>query len=83
MTLTAKPSVHASIAAIWRLEAVKAIAIVARLTRDVGVAEALADLLSRLGPHEEARAPWRRAAQLTHNACERGLLLTRAAVTAR
>lgn len=38
----------------------------------------LADLLARLGRHGEARAHWRHAAQLTHNARERELLLGRA-----
>jgi predicted RNA polymerase sigma factor len=38
----------------------------------------LADLLARLGRYEEARAQWRRAADLTRNARERELLLARA-----
>ncbi len=37
-----------------------------------------ADLLSRLGRHDEARALWLRAAELTRNARERELLLERA-----
>jgi RNA polymerase sigma factor (sigma-70 family) len=37
-----------------------------------------ADLLTRLGRDEEARAMWRRAADLTRNARERELLLARA-----
>jgi predicted RNA polymerase sigma factor len=38
----------------------------------------MADLLARLGHHDEARAMWRRAADLTRNARERELLLARA-----
>jgi predicted RNA polymerase sigma factor len=38
----------------------------------------MADLLTRLGRHDEARAMWRRAADLTRNARERELLLARA-----
>jgi RNA polymerase sigma factor (sigma-70 family) len=38
----------------------------------------MADLLARLGRHDEARAMWRRAADLTRNARERELLLERA-----
>ena len=38
----------------------------------------LADLLSRLGRHDEARAQWLHAADLTRNARERELLLARA-----
>jgi len=38
----------------------------------------LADLLSRLGRHDQARAHWLRAADLTRNARERELLLERA-----
>ncbi len=38
----------------------------------------LADLLARLGRHDEARAYWQRAAELTRNARERELLLERA-----
>ena len=38
----------------------------------------LADLLTRLGHHDEARAHWLRAAELTRNARERELLLARA-----
>jgi predicted RNA polymerase sigma factor len=38
----------------------------------------LADLLSRLGRHGEARSHWLRAAELTRNARERELLLARA-----
>jgi predicted RNA polymerase sigma factor len=37
----------------------------------------MADLLSRLGRPEEARAMWQRAADLTRNARERELLLAR------
>jgi len=37
----------------------------------------MADLLARLGRHDEARAMWRRAADLTRNARERVLLLAR------
>jgi predicted RNA polymerase sigma factor len=37
-----------------------------------------ADLLWRLGRHDEARAQWLRAAELTRNARERELLLERA-----
>jgi RNA polymerase sigma-70 factor (ECF subfamily) len=40
------------------------------------------DLLSKLGRHAEARAELERAASLTHNARERGLLLARAAEAA-
>jgi predicted RNA polymerase sigma factor len=39
---TATHATHAAIAAVWRLEAAKVIAAVARLTRDLGVAEELA-----------------------------------------
>jgi RNA polymerase sigma factor (sigma-70 family) len=42
----------------------------------------MADLLSRLNRHDEARAMWRRAADLTRNARERELLLARAHDTA-
>ncbi len=38
----------------------------------------LADLLSRLGRHDEARTQWLRAAELTRNTRERELLLDRA-----
>jgi hypothetical protein len=38
----------------------------------------MADLLSRLGRPDEARAMWQRAADLTRNARERELLLARA-----
>ncbi|NIF71323.1 RNA polymerase subunit sigma-24, partial [Burkholderia sp. Ap-962] len=38
-----------------------------------------ADLLARLERHDEARAEWLRAADLTRNARERELLLARAA----
>lgn len=38
----------------------------------------LADLLARLGRHDEARVQWRRAATLTRNTRERELLLERA-----
>ena len=38
----------------------------------------LADLLARLGRHDEARVQWQRAADLTRNARERELLLARA-----
>jgi RNA polymerase sigma factor (sigma-70 family) len=38
----------------------------------------MADLLQRLGRHDEARAMWQRAADLTRNARERELLLARA-----
>jgi predicted RNA polymerase sigma factor len=38
----------------------------------------MADLLARLGRHDEARAHWLRAAELTRNARERELLLERA-----
>jgi predicted RNA polymerase sigma factor len=41
----------------------------------------LADLLARLGRHDEARVHWQRAADLTRNACERELLLERAHLT--
>ena len=41
----------------------------------------MADLLSRLGRHDEARAMWQRAADLTRNARERALLLARAQST--
>jgi predicted RNA polymerase sigma factor len=37
----------------------------------------MADLLARLGRHDEARAMWQRAADLTRNARERELLLAR------
>ncbi|MGL6109334.1 MAG: RNA polymerase subunit sigma-24, partial [Rubrivivax sp.] len=37
----------------------------------------MADLLARLGRHDEARAMWQRAAELTRNARERELLLAR------
>jgi predicted RNA polymerase sigma factor len=37
----------------------------------------MADLLSRLGRHDEARVMWQRAADLTRNARERELLLAR------
>ena len=37
----------------------------------------LADLLARLGRHDEARAHWLRAVVLTHNARERALRLER------
>jgi predicted RNA polymerase sigma factor len=40
------------------------------------------DLLERLGRGEEARAEFERAAELTRNARERGLLLARAAAAA-
>ena len=40
---------------------------------------ARADLLERLGRHDEARADFERAAALTRNARERELLLSRAA----
>jgi predicted RNA polymerase sigma factor len=39
-----------------------------------------ADLLARLGRHEEASAEFLRAASLTRNAPERGLLLERARI---
>lgn len=42
----------------------------------------MADLLSRLGRPDEARAMWQRAAELTRNARERELLLARARNTA-
>ena len=41
------------------------------------------DFLVKLGRLEEARAEFLRAAELTHNARERDLLLARAAVCAR
>ena len=41
----------------------------------------LADLLARLGRHDEARAQWLRAAHLTRNVRERELLLERARLT--
>jgi predicted RNA polymerase sigma factor len=41
------------------------------------------DLLAKLGRFEEARAEFERAASLTHNTRERGLLLERAAACAR
>ena len=37
----------------------------------------MADLLSRLGRHAQARAMWQRAADLAHNGRERALLLAR------
>ncbi|MGH2444387.1 MAG: RNA polymerase sigma factor, partial [Chloroflexota bacterium] len=40
------------------------------------------DLLEKLGRHEEARAEFQRAASLTHNGRERGLLLDRASTCA-
>ncbi|KQP13700.1 RNA polymerase sigma factor [Pseudorhodoferax sp. Leaf267] len=42
-----------------------------------------ADLLARLGRHEEARAEWLRAAELAHNGAERSLLLARAEAAPR
>ena len=39
------------------------------------------DLLSKLGRHDEARAEFERAAQLTRNERERKLLLARAAIS--
>ena len=41
------------------------------------------DLLKRLGRHEEARIEFERAAEMTQNVRERGLLLARAAASAR
>jgi RNA polymerase sigma factor (sigma-70 family) len=41
------------------------------------------DLLAKLGRNDEARAEFERAASLTRNACERELLLERAAACAR
>jgi predicted RNA polymerase sigma factor len=43
----------------------------------------LADLLTRLGRQDEARAQWLRAAELTRNARERELLLARAGTSSR
>lgn len=53
--------------------------------RPSGVSEAWlgGDLLRKLGRHEEAREEFERAAALTRNARERGLLLERAAASAR
>ena len=50
----------------------------AELTQYHLLPSVLADLLSRLGRHTEARAQWQRAAELTRNARERELLLARA-----
>ena len=41
------------------------------------------DLLAKLGRNDEARVEFERAASLTRNACERELLLERAAACAR
>jgi predicted RNA polymerase sigma factor len=43
----------------------------------------LADLLTRLGRQDEARAQWLRASELTRNARERELLLARAGTSSR
>lgn len=50
----------------------------AQLTQYYLLPSVHADLLARLGRHDEARTQWLRAAQLTRNARERELLLGRA-----
>jgi predicted RNA polymerase sigma factor len=88
---------HETIRAIYRIESAKLIAHLARMLRDVGRAEELAqDVLvialepwpepgmpDNPGRHEEARAEFERAASLTRNARQRQLLLERAAEEAR
>ena len=74
-TLPGKPAVHAAIDAVWRLEAAKVIAVVARLTRDVGVAEELAQdaLLAALEHWPQDGVPYKPGAWLTATAKRRAL----------
>jgi RNA polymerase sigma factor (sigma-70 family) len=66
---------HDAIAAVWRLEAAKVIAVVARLTRDVGVAEELAGdaLVSALEHWPRDGVPANPGAWLTTTAKRRAL----------
>jgi len=67
---------HRAIDAVWRIESARLIAGLARIVRDVGLAEDLA-------PEDEAQKEFERAASLTRNERERKLLLDRAAACAR
>jgi hypothetical protein len=76
-----------TIEVVWRIEQPKLVARLARLLRDIGLAEEIAqdafptvrgDLLEKLGRTAEARAEFLRAAELTRNGRERALLLARA-----
>ena len=60
------------------LPLVQALAALPQLAQYHLLPSVMADLLSRLGRHDEARAMWFRAAGLTRNARERELLLARA-----
>jgi predicted RNA polymerase sigma factor len=84
---------HRVIEAIYRIESPKLIARLARMLRDVGLAEELAqdallpsargELLQRLGRSAEAREQFERAASLTQNERERMVLLGRASACLR
>lgn len=80
-----------TVEAVWRMESAKVIASLARILRDVGLAEEIAHdaLVAALeqwpanGRDREASTEFERAAGLTRNAREHKLLLERAEACAR
>ena len=73
--LQATQSAHATMAAVWRREAARITAVVARITRDVGVAEELAQdaLVAALEHWPQGGVPDNPAAWLTATAKRRAL----------
>ena len=71
--------IHRAIEAVWRIESAKVIAALARITRDVGVAEDLAQdaLLAALEQWPHSGVPDNPAAWLTTTAKRRGIDLMR------
>src|SRR5690554_5865716 len=68
-------AIHRTIEAVWRIESARIIAIVARMVRDVGLAEELAQdvLVTALEQWPESGAPDNPAAWLTAAAKNRAL----------
>ncbi|HEY9068287.1 MAG TPA: sigma-70 family RNA polymerase sigma factor, partial [Burkholderiaceae bacterium] len=68
-------AIHRTISAVWRIESAKIIAVVARMVRDVGIAEELAQdaLLTALEQWPEKGVPDNAAAWLTTAAKRRAL----------
>jgi len=72
---TSESAIHRTIAAVWRIESAKIIAVVARMVRDVGIAEELAQdaLLTALEQWPAKGMPDNAAAWLTTAAKRRAL----------
>lgn len=72
---SATPATHAAIDAVWRIESAKIVAVVARMTRDIGVAEELAQdaLVAALEHWPQDGVPDNPGAWLTTTAKRRAL----------